>query len=232
MKTSILSLWVIFAAMAFAPGARAGFIQQATGNTRPQEQNGFGGTINFGVLDQSDATINDSWGTNYEAFNGAFVAGTESGNQASGQLDTTAQYLYLYEFVNDGPNGISASRVSVALDIDPSLITSWGSFTGLVFADDKDSSGTETPVSVSNTFGVPGIPAQHAKPSFGVNAPAVMSIVGGSDPAMAPQGVYVLPKTFYADWGDVNPVTKGRRTVIFGFTTNYGPTVDTGTIHP
>jgi hypothetical protein len=231
MKTQYIFMALALAIAALSPRAQAGFIQQVSGNTRPQEANGFGGTINFSVLDQTDATINDSWGTNNEQFNAAFVSGKDNNGQDSGALDTSAQYLYVYQFVNDGPKGIPASRVSIALDIDPSAITSWGYFNGLGFADDKDGTGTEVPVSVSNTFGIPGIPAEHASSSFGVNSPAVLSIADGTDAGMTPTGVYVLPKTFYADWGEANPVTKGRRTVIFGFTSNYGPGLDSGIIH-
>ena len=116
----------------------------------------FGATVYFAVYRRLGApTSGDTWGTGRTDIDSNFVPGDSYRSTVSPGLDTTAQYLYLYQVVNDrgfhdlklpqnktdivrqvaladpeGRPGIvrEVASFSLFLKTDPRLITSWGFF--------------------------------------------------------------------------------------------------------
>src|SRR5262245_62558389 len=85
-----------------ASEGRAAFLMRFSGNSRPGSGGAAGGlfaTVNFAVLDRANGAVGDTWDAdpgNTIQFDTFFRPG-----QGSGALDTNAQYLYLYQVVND-----------------------------------------------------------------------------------------------------------------------------------
>jgi hypothetical protein len=92
-----------------------------------------GGTIYFTVLKRT-GKASDSWGSGLAKFDATFQAGIDSSGTSSPNLDTAAQYLYLYQVVNDRRTPAPILNVSVKLIVELSEITSWGYFNGVGFA--------------------------------------------------------------------------------------------------
>jgi hypothetical protein len=108
-----------------------------------------GATIYFVVL-QRTGDADDTWGTGMAGFDGKFVEGKNYKNNFSPALDTLAQYLYLYQVINDRglppvsevkfaagqemPNmPLPIGSASLTIRVDPRYITSWGHFRGTGF---------------------------------------------------------------------------------------------------
>ena len=125
--------------------AKAGFIQAFSGNTAPTDGVRVMSTLNFAVLDTTGGAGTDTWGTGYANFDTAFMPGTGSPKA----VDTTAEYLYLYQVTNDWPAGnanyISFTTIPLAVPLND--ITSWGFFAGLGLSD------AFGPVTSANFFG-------------------------------------------------------------------------------
>jgi hypothetical protein len=108
-----------------------------------------GGTIYWMVLRRTGSDT-DPWGTGITKFTESFREGKDFENRYSPSLDTDAQYLYLYQAVNDrglDPLPIKPAanteiptkpiaRTSLRLLVEPREITSWGYFKDLAFAAD------------------------------------------------------------------------------------------------
>ena len=116
----------------------------------------FGATVYFAVYRKVGSPTNgDNWGTGRTDIDSSFVPGDNYRSMVSPGLDTTAQYLYLYQVVNDrgyqdlklpqnqttmvrmaalgDPEGRPSivrevASFSLFLRTDPRLITSWGFF--------------------------------------------------------------------------------------------------------
>jgi hypothetical protein len=116
----------------------------------------FGGTVYFAVYKRTTAIGGgDTWGVGRSDFDGLFVPGESYRATFSPRLDTDAEYLYLYEVVNDRgfhdlklpqnkaiketpvavlggeertPITREVASFSLFLRTDPRLITSWGFF--------------------------------------------------------------------------------------------------------
>jgi hypothetical protein len=232
MKTWSKTVVCLLSLVVVSASVEAAYLKKVVGNTRPHAPGGVGSTINFAVLNQAFATYGDSWGTGHDDFNAAFVPGRDAEGYSSGALDRRAQYLYLYQIVNDGQHGVPIKRGAVRLLVDPRNITSWGFFRGLGLADDKDGDGFVTPVSYLNTFGLPAPAQQHSPAVIGVNNPIVLSIGGPEDTGVDPDEVFVLPQTFYAEWKGDRALQVKQRGTLIGFTTDLPPTQDLGIIYP
>lgn len=115
----------------------------------------FGGTVYFAVYRKIANANGDTWGVGRSDFDTQFVPGESYRSTFSPRLDTDAEYLYLYQVVNDRgfhdlklPENKSTVITPVAMDnaeqrapitrevasfslflrTDPRLITSWGYF--------------------------------------------------------------------------------------------------------
>jgi hypothetical protein len=116
----------------------------------------FGATVYFAVYRKvGTPTVGDSWGTGRTDIDSNFVPGDSYRSTVSPALDTTAQFLYIYQVVNDrgyqdlklpqnqttmvrmaalgDPEGRPSvvrevASFSLFLKTDPRLITSWGFF--------------------------------------------------------------------------------------------------------
>jgi hypothetical protein len=111
---------------------------------------GLGGTVYFTVLELTRRAEGDPWGANVKGFSDMFVPGGRDAigagfapndprwvsgfRNSSPALDTSAQFLYLYQTVNDRHTVEAVRSTSVRLLVDPRLITSWGYFRDLGFA--------------------------------------------------------------------------------------------------
>src|SRR5262245_34871342 len=130
LRKLTIALAITCFAIAWIPRlTQAGIIQNMSGNHRAVSENGYDEeTVNFAVYRFDGIRKNDRFGTGYAGFDTAFVRGINSTG-----LDTSAQYLYLYQQVNDGPH---EDRVKPArLSVWNGNITSWGSW-NLAFRDD------------------------------------------------------------------------------------------------
>jgi hypothetical protein len=216
--------------LATAP-ARAGYLMDFSGNTAPQSLTfspplmnfvGVNSTINFAVLDLSGNNATDPWETGYTMNGGiakAFMPGSGSKMKT---LDTTAQYLYLYQVSNTQPASIKNQLItSVTLQlrkVDAVNITSLGYFTGLGLS---DASG---PASATNSFGKATVPGNPAIANVGVTMPSVVAISG-----ITPSSVALIPGTgnvvnFTASWPKNGGTLASQDTsLLFGFTSSEGP---------
>jgi hypothetical protein len=119
---------------------RADGLEQFTGYTRPGStaasrsavkpagvvaEGAIGGTIYFMVLDRTEGTKGDAWGTGVSNFDGNFVPARDSNGKA---LYTGARYLYLYQVINDSGRTGRIQTATIRLLVPPDLITSWGHF--------------------------------------------------------------------------------------------------------
>ena len=204
------------------PGARATYIGGLIGNTRPGGGNA-NYTINFAVLNPFMGNPNDTWAADRTGMlnvNGAFRPG-----QGSPALDTNAQYLYLYQVVNNSPmNGptLKFQLLSLPFDTNSGAITSWGAFLGLGFSDDNGV------VNTTNSFGLDNVPFDNpAVINIGVTNPSVAMIGGlGIPPSTDVVRITATMGRFDATWG-LTHLAPGEISSVYGFTTNLPPTVFT-----
>jgi len=120
------------AVVAVGAPARAAFLTTDSGNTQPYHTvpgPGVGGTVNFTVLDRTGGTAGDVFGTGIANFDALFVAAA-----GSGAFDASAQYLYLYQTVNNGPSAGSFPISTNTVEVTPGFLTSYGTFTGTSFS--------------------------------------------------------------------------------------------------
>ncbi|MGF1580108.1 MAG: hypothetical protein ACFCD0_12165 [Gemmataceae bacterium] len=102
-------------------------------DTEEGRQNGIGTTVYFTVLERTE-NVDDVWGTNLPEFASAFKPGLDFSGTSSPGLDTSAQYLYLYQTVNDRGTLSPIRSTSIKLIVEMKDITSWGYFSGVGFA--------------------------------------------------------------------------------------------------
>jgi hypothetical protein len=225
-RAACVALCAALALLATASAGRAEFLTDLTGNTQTTNGSGLDGTYNFAVLDQKTGGVKgNEWGAvvnpaatdpahRYDpVFDKRFIQGS-----GSGALDTTARYLYLFQIVNNGTgtDGIN----SVALSVDPSLITSFGYFgkPGEGGVGGNDNLGA---VNSNNDLGQDGSHF-NGKANAGVSRPAIVALNDGS--SVAPQDVTVsltngqLVVTF-----PTSGLAQGNRSVLIGFTSNDSP---------
>jgi hypothetical protein len=194
--------------------AEGGFIQAFSGNTAPTDGVRVMSTLNFAVLD-------GSWDTDY---NGALVKNFEAGGKSPIALDTSAEYLYLYQITNDWPNGNpnEIAHTILPLDVPTHDITSWGEFTGLGFSDFAG------PVTSSNFFGNVRVRGNPAAASTGVTNPSIVALNAGT--YVTPGSISVFysdfrkKAVFTANWVGT-PIEAQQRSELFGFTTDYSPSM-------
>ena len=199
--------------------ANGAFIPTAVGNTNMDFLPGipgFGGidgTVSFAVLAR-EGTSGDNWGTGFSGFDERF-----SPDISSIALDTSAQFLYLYQVANNGSNTDPLDTLAVTLIVPNTNITSWGHFSSLGFANDA------APVSGSNDFGTSGVFAFPAAANIGVDVPGIVDI---SSDAVESSRVRLLTKSIKTTWD--SELTDGQRSVLVGFTSNLGPAFDVTTL--
>ena len=143
----------------------------------------FGSTVYFAVYRKiSTSAVGDTWGVGRGDFDSQFVPGESYRATVSPSLDTTAEYLYLYQVVNDRgfhdlklpanrPEVVrtvalndderpaivrEVASFSLFLRSDPRLITSWGFFEDAGFNISIPGAASDTKV-VSNDGGKGGI---------------------------------------------------------------------------
>jgi hypothetical protein len=205
--------------LAAASEAKAVYIGGLIGNTRPGVGNA-NYTINFAVLNPFMGTPNDTWRadpTGMLNVNGMFRPGI-----GSPALDTTAQYLYLYQVSNNSPAGgptINFMSLTLPFDQNQRVITSWGFFGGLGFSDNNGV------VNAMNSFGLDNVPfGDPAAINIGVTNPAVVMIGAlGFPPTTDVVRVSAFMSRFDASWAAPH-LALGETSTIFGFTTNAQPT--------
>jgi hypothetical protein len=138
----------------------------------------FGSTVYFAVFRRATTnTSGDTWGVGRNDMDGLFVPGESYRLSVSPTLDTTAEYLYLYQVVNDRafhdlklPANQKAQIATVALEgerpspvrevasfalflrSDPRLITSWGFFDDAGFNISVPNVPLERPVALDEKF--------------------------------------------------------------------------------
>jgi hypothetical protein len=123
----------------------------------------FGGTVYYGVYKRVSKS-GDTWGVGMADFDNSFEPGANVNGQSSPPLDTNAEYIYLYQVVNDRgvhdrqfmqvqKNAIATAALnpeekaridgqltreiasfSLKLMVDPRSLTSWGSFSNASFS--------------------------------------------------------------------------------------------------
>ena len=216
----LVSCLLAGAMIAWAPGITyAGFLTAYSGNTRAVAQDSVvDGSISFGVWDNG-STGGDK--ISVAVPGDTFVSGVGS----TADIDD-ARYVYLYQIVNDGTNGIMINDFTVHLGVDASKISAWGYF------DD---------VSLSDTDGVVGVnaPFGNGAPAFGVAGSVApenidwASSTGGfvaDTSVLAPTvGVGIVTggdtDTFrsYFSFSGANPIADQAKSVILAFSSDYAP---------
>jgi hypothetical protein len=214
---------VLLVALGLTGSADAALIASSSGNTNPGNL-GTDATVNFAVLtnDGLAATLaGDTFGTGYSGlggFDSKFFAGT-----GSGAFDVLANYLYLFQVVNNGPGSNAIRDVSVSLLVDPMYLTSHGRFTGIGF---EDNLGL---VSATNNFGSDAMVFSNTDPAnFGVTAAGGGSIaedlpLGYYTPFIISKGPGNFSATFFVSGLGGTSIANGGRSLLFGFTTDLSP---------
>ncbi len=212
--------------------SRADFLSGATGFTTTKNNHTgkkLPAIINFAVLDRKGGGYGDTWGSRLENFDMHFSPGVDSASAMSPGLDYGAKYVYLYQLTNDGKT-ISLESAAIRLLIPPRYITSWGYFSNLTFADRKPGTTAWTEVSASNNFGVGDPHAAAGTPSFFVYFPRIVESAAGKDPLISPREVLLGNNAVRASWLGGPLVVPGGRGAIFGFTSDYPPVIDKGSV--
>lgn len=166
------------------------------------------GSLSFAVFKQ-DGTPGDVFGTGLPGFDSNFRK-----TVGAPDFDTTAEYLYLYQYVNDG----SSEDISRHMSLRTSPVTSWGWWIHRL-ADD------EGPVGPNNPFGRNTL-------SFEAAAPAVLGVVGGHvspvQPTREPSPLSYGPDPYFPNSYIVESKHKllsSNTLSIVGFTSNRPPEI-------
>jgi hypothetical protein len=91
-----------------------------------------GGTVYTEVLKKS-GSAEDPWATGIANFLTTFQPGIDFTGGASPALDTRAEFLYLYQVINDRRTNAPIESIGIKLQVDMRDITSWGYFDGVGF---------------------------------------------------------------------------------------------------
>jgi hypothetical protein len=207
--------------LCLTPAGRAEVL--AFGNTRYRHTevvNGLSvtidGTLNAAVFKRQSNT-GDIWGTGASSLaSGDFTPGVSPG-AGSPALDTHAQYLYVYQLVNDG--GSAQTVGSVGLTVKQA--TSWGSFQSLTFNDDQGQVNNTNPLGTNggaydNTFrsGGSGAVTVGAATPPGIAVNQVELKDNGAGPGF---------DSFRAVWSINGAVDLNGRSALFAFTSDAAP---------
>jgi hypothetical protein len=193
--------------------ADAGFIDGFIGNVRAATTGGGGKvTGNFAVLDRLSGASEpgDAFGTGMPNFDSLYVAGG-----GSAQFDTTARYLYLFQWMVSPTSTASfGSYFFGGSSARFSSVTSHQQWS--LFLADQDGV-----VSTTNDFGLDGLP-------FSETAPANLGVVNAhlmADPASSLlSSVVNVSFTATTFSGSYSPLlTPGKASRIVGYTTNLAP---------
>src|SRR5262245_1636947 len=216
--------WAVFAGLSLLSLASEGRAEPvAFGNTRyrgTEVQGGLSvtidGTLNVAVFKRQSDT-GDVWGTGLAGLaGGEFTPGVAPG-AGSPPLDTHAQYLYVYQLVNDG--GAKQTVGSIGLTVKDA--TSWGSFASLGLADGRGA------VSASNPLGANGGAFDNTlRPGSGSGVSLVAPPTPGSavnQAELKPDGAGPGYDSFRAVWSPTGGVENGGTSALFGFTSNTAP---------
>jgi hypothetical protein len=220
---SRLAGWAALTGLSLLCAAPAGRAEPvAFGNTRyrhTETVNGLNvtidGTLNVAVFKHQSNT-GDVWGTGISSLAaGDFTPGVSPG-AGSPQLDTHAQYLYVYQLVNDG--GSAQTIGSVGLTVKQA--TSWGSFSSLTLNDDQGQVNNTNPLGANggafdNTFR---------------SGSGAVTIGAATPPGIAVNQVELKPNgagpgfdSFRAVWSINGPVDLNGRSALFAFTSDAAP---------
>lgn len=179
------------------------------GNTRPDNAD-VDGSVSFAVF-QLDAVpvAGDAYGTGLPGFDLTFAPNIADGSAAT----LTGQYLYLYQFANDGNGLEDIHRITVSLVNQSALVIAWGDFAGTGFIDADGAVGAGNPFGNNGAFfDSPPLIRAPADTSGVLASPFVTLIGDGVDPTIVDKNAN-LAAVFAA-------VTPGSRTILFGFTSN------------
>lgn len=176
----------------------AASISAFSGNTQPSHSPapGVGGTVDFAVYNHTGGTAGDTFDTGFAGFNALFTAGV-----GSGAFDTSAQYLYLFETVNNGPYSASFPISQNSVGVTGSRVTSFGGFTSLDFSTK-----------------ILGTAAGFAEPSgHSTGATPIIAATAGSSFPLVLDGSSSLKALFTTE------LNSGQESILWGYTSNYGP---------
>lgn len=189
--------------------AAAGVIEELSGHHRAAAENNpsLDASLSFAVF-RRDGTAGDVFGTGYAGFDNVFNAGNGSAG-----FDTSAEYLYLYQYVNDG----TGDDPFGSLTLGAKELTSWGHWT-LGFCD------ADGAIDVGNPLG-PGAEDFSFAPRAVLGAPGAMigdtlSSVPGSDDR-EPLSMSFGNNTLSLGLN----LRDGQRLSVFGFTSDAPPVV-------
>ena len=198
-RASAVAAVVAVMVLACSVPAKANLISGFSGNTQPSHgTTGVEGTVNFAVFDRTTGgSAGDTFGVGLAGFDALFAA-----SALSGPLDTSARYLYTYQTVNNSENTSMVPISSNTVQITPSLLTSWGSFTGTTFLSD-----------------VNGTPAGFGNPSgASLDGSGVVSLGSGLFSPTVVRGASSLLAFYIAA-----EIPVGDKSEIFAYTSNTAP---------
>ena len=197
--------------------ASADYILTHSGNSSGATGIGVDGTVSFAVLNTDNGTANDTWNTGFDVDTAMFTKGTGGGGEAdSGDLDTDAPFLYLYQFVNDGTNTV-LDILGMTLTLNGNLasaVTSWGYWDDLGFSDSDGDVDDGTPFGSVGTFGNPGAA------NTPVTDPDVVDI--GNAGEFTPTSVVKSSTDITISFID-DKITDTNRSILVVFTSTVGP---------
>lgn len=167
-------------------------------------------SLSFAVFDRSGGDA-DPFETGIDDFANRFSAGEGSPSA----LDASAPYLYLFQYVNDGPGGAVDIH---ALGIDAIQVTSWGHWS-LGFTDN------DGPIVAGNPLGtIVGDYLLAAPAKLGANGGRVADTQNAND--QHPYNLRYTQGLLRVDFPrNLDPLRQHERTGLFGFTSHAAPEV-------
>ena len=205
-----------YVALIVTGGASAGPIALLSGHHRAgMDQNiSADASFSFAVFERQ-ATPGDVYGTGFAGFDNLFF------NRGAGSpaFDTSAKYLYLYQYVNDGPG---SDAISQGLGFTAGDLTSWGYWLlGLADSDGAVHVGNPLGTNQSNfSLAAPAVLAAN-----GVQVADTLSAVPGS-PDRRPNFMSYENGTLSVGFN----LEAGNRLSIFGYTSDSPPVVRSQTL--
>lgn len=207
-----LILFLPFLLLASNKECEAGFLPGFVGNTKGDtDPNNARWTVNFAVLDRltGPSSPGDVFGRGLAGFDDLWLAGG-----GSETFDTTARYLYLYQFVESPTTTSNWFLVYAGIESDPMPpITSYQQWS-LFLADGAGN------VSTTNDFGIDGV-------GFSTNPPAN---IGVANPHVSASGdtdslittTFILTPTYFVGIFDSH-IHPGEMSGLWGVTSNAPP---------
>jgi hypothetical protein len=202
---------IVIAALLFFQNnvCEAGYLSAFVGNTKGDTNPSNGRwTVNFAVLDRlsGPSTAGDLFGTGLSGFDGLEVSGG-----GSPSFDTSARYLYLYQFVESPTSNFYL--VAAGVMVDPLPITSYEQW-NLFLADNSGNTST------SNDFGTDGVSFLMSPPAnIGVTDPHVSA--SGDTASLIGATFTQTPTSFLGSFN--SNVDPGEMSNLWGVTSNAAP---------